>query len=98
MAALAAPSETIDRVSHIILYLMLPFSGVFIPLYGIPAKFREPLLLFPLVDAVEYFHHGYYGQRMPTYYHLGYTIYAIAAIILFGYSLISIAILRVQSL
>lgn len=97
MAALAELSETIEKISHIILYLMLPFSGVFIPLYGVPAKFRDPLLLFPLVDAVEYFHRGYYGDRMPTFYHLSYTIYAIAALTLFGFALMSIAIRRVQS-
>lgn len=97
MAALAELSETIERVSHIILYLMLPFSGVFIPVYAVPQQFREPLLLFPLIDAVEYFHRGYYGTRMPTYYHLGQTIFATLAMTLFGYGLTAIAIRRVQS-
>jgi capsular polysaccharide transport system permease protein len=96
MAALAELSETIERVSHIILYLMLPFSGVFIPLYGVPAQFRDLLLYFPLVDAVEYFHSGYYGDRMPTYYHLNYSIFVILAMTLFGFALTNIAIRRVQ--
>lgn len=96
MAALAELSETVERVSHIILYLMLPFSGVFIPLYAIPAQFREALLYFPLVDAVEYFHSGYYGARMPTYYNIGYTIVAILGITLVGLALTNIAIRRVQ--
>ena len=97
MAALAELSETIERISHIILYLMLPFSGVFIPLYGVPAQFRDLLLYFPLVNAVEYFHRGYYGDRLPTYYHLGYSIFAIIALTLFGFALTNIAIRRVQS-
>lgn len=96
MAALAELSETIERISHIILYLMLPFSGVFIPLYAIPERFRELLLYFPLVDVVEYFHRGYYGDRMITYYNLGYSINAILAMTLFGYALTNIAIRRVQ--
>ena len=96
MVALAELSETIERVSHIILYLMLPFSGVFIPLSAVPEKFRELLLYFPLVDAVEYFHSGYYGDRMTTYYHLGYTLFAILAMTLFGYALTNISIRRVQ--
>ena len=96
MAALAELSETIERVSHIILYLMLPFSGVFIPLYAVPERFRELLLYFPLVDAVEYFHSGYYGARMPTYYDIGYTAFVILAMTLFGYALTNIAIRRVQ--
>jgi capsular polysaccharide transport system permease protein len=96
MAALAELSETIERVSHIILYLMLPFSGVFIPLYAVPEQFRELLLYFPLVDAVEYFHRGYYGERMPTYYHLSYSAFVILAMTLFGYSLTNIAIKKLQ--
>jgi capsular polysaccharide transport system permease protein len=97
MAALAEISETIDRVSHIILYLMLPFSGVFIPLYAIPSEYRNLLLYFPLVDAVEYFHSGYYGVRMQTYYHLSYSVFAIIGMTLFGYGLTNIAIKRVRS-
>jgi capsular polysaccharide transport system permease protein len=97
MAALSELSETIERVSHIILYLMLPFSGVFIPLYAVPEQFREILLYFPLVDAVEYFHEGYYGDRMTTYYHLGYSMFVILAMTLFGFALTNIAIRRVQS-
>lgn len=96
MAALAELSETVERISHIILYLMIPFSGVFIPLYAIPERFREMLLYFPLVDAVEYFHAGYYGARMPTYYHLGYTMFLTLAMTLFGYAITNIAIRRVQ--
>jgi capsular polysaccharide transport system permease protein len=97
MAALAELSETIERVSHIILYLMLPFSGVFLPLYALPEEFRKILLYFPLVDAVEYFHSGYYGGRMTTYYHLGYSMFVILAMTLFGLALTNIAIRRVQS-
>ena len=96
MAALAELSETIERISHIALYLMLPVSGVFIPLYAVPSSFRDALLYFPLIDAVEYFHSGYYGTRMPTYYHLAYTNSLILAMTLFGYALTNIALRRVQ--
>lgn len=96
MAALAELSETIERISHIILYLMLPFSGVFVPLYVIPEQFREMLLYFPLVDAVELFHSGYYGDKMPTYYKIDYTVFFILGMTLFGYAIINIAINRVQ--
>jgi capsular polysaccharide transport system permease protein len=96
MAALAELNETVERISHIVLYLMLPFSGVFLPLYRAPAEFRDILIYFPLVDAVEYFHHGYYGARMPTYYDLGYTLFVIAAMLLFGFALTNIAIRKVR--
>ena len=96
MAALAEMSETIERVSHIILYLMLPFSGVFIPLYSLPPEYRKLLLYFPLIDVVEYFHSGYYGGRMPTYYDLPYTVIILLALTLFAMALTKHAIKRVQ--
>lgn len=96
MAALAELSETVERVSHIVLYLMLPFSGVFLPLYRVPAEFRNVLIYFPLIDAVEYFHHGYYGARMPTYYDIGYTLFVIMAMLLFAFALTNIAIRKVR--
>jgi capsular polysaccharide transport system permease protein len=96
MAALAELSETIERVSHILIYLMLPFSGVFFPLYAVPSEFRNILIYFPLVDAVEYFHRGYYGARMPTYYNLGYTLFMITAMLLFAFALTNIAIRKVR--
>ncbi len=96
MAALAELSDTIERVSHIILYLMLPFSGVFLPLYSIPNRYREILLKFPLIDAVEYFHAGYYGARMPTYYHAWYAIISILGLTLFAYALTNVSIRKLQ--
>ena len=96
MAALSELSETIERLSHVITYLMLPFAGVFIPLFGVPAPYRELLLLFPLVDAVEYFHFGYYGARLPTYFHLGYTLFSLLAMTLFSLALTNIAIKKTQ--
>jgi len=49
-----------------------------------------------LIDAVEYFHHGYYGARMPTYYDMGYTLFAITAMLLFAFALTNIAIRKVR--
>jgi capsular polysaccharide transport system permease protein len=97
MAALAELSDTIERISHIILYLMLPFSGVFIPLMAIPESIREWMILFPLISAVEYFHHGYYGTRMETYYDLPWTLLAILAMTLFAYAITNISIRKVKT-
>ena len=96
MASLAELSETIERISHLLLYLMLPFSGVFVPLFTIPDKYKQILLLFPLVDCVEYFHSGYYGARMQTYYHLRYTIFSLLFMTLFAYTLLQKAIKTFQ--
>lgn len=97
MAALAELSDAIERVSHIILYLMLPFSGVFLAAHLVPQPYRDYLLLFPLVDCVEWFHAGYYGQRMETYYFPAYTVIANLVVTLFAFALTNIAIKRVQT-
>lgn len=96
MSALADVSETIERISHIILYLMLPFSGVFIPLFTIPTYYREILLYFPLVDAVEYFHRGYYGARIPTYVNMPYTLFTLLSMTLFSLSLTKLTIRKIM--
>ncbi len=97
MAGLAELSETIEKTSHIILYLMLPFSGVFIPTFLVPEPYRSYLLYFPLIDAVDYFHHGYFGPSVPSYYHLGYTVFALLGMTLFGLAISGVAIKRVKS-
>ncbi len=96
MAALSELNDTIERTSHIILYLMLPFSGVFIPTYMLPTWAAHMMTYFPLIDAVEYFHHGYYGARMPTLYQIPYTIAVLSFSTLFALSITRIAIRRVQ--
>lgn len=98
MAALAELSDAIERSSHIILYLMLPFSGVFLAAHLVPEPYRDYLLLFPLVDCVEWFHAGYYGDRMETYYYPVYTIIANLAFTLFAFALTNVSIKRVQTL
>lgn len=97
MAALAELSETIERLSHIIIYLMLPFSGVFIPLFAIPKYYRDILLKFPLVDTIEIFHRGYYGARIPTYFDVAYTIFTLLLFTLLSLSITNIAIRRAQT-
>lgn len=96
MAALAELSETVEKISHIILYLMLPFSGVFTPAFLVPDALRPYLLFSPLVNAVEYMHHGYYGVRMHTYYNVPYVVVSCLALTFFGLVLSKIAINRVK--
>lgn len=97
MAGLAEFSETIEKTSHIVLYLMLPFSGVFFPTFMVPEPYREYLLYFPLIDAVDYFHHGYFGNSVPSYYNMGYTIFVLIAMTLFGLAVSGVAIKSIKS-
>jgi capsular polysaccharide transport system permease protein len=75
---------------------MLPFCGVFIPTYLVPGKAGHMLSFFPLVTAVEYFRHGYYGARMPAIYQMGPTLIMLSFLTLFALAITKIAIRRVQ--
>lgn len=97
MGALSESSEVVEKISHVILYFMLPVSGAFFPAYIVPEPMRNYLLLFPLVDCVEFFRYGYYGDSFPSYYHLGYTIVCNLALTLFGLAMMTYAIRKVET-
>ncbi|MET3139235.1 capsular polysaccharide transport system permease protein [Undibacterium sp. GrIS 1.2] len=96
LGALSELSETIERVSHIILYLMLPFTGVFMPAYLVPSQYRDALMLTPLINCVEMFHAGYFGDRMETYYSIPYTMAVNLTLTFAGLVLTNHAIRRVK--
>ncbi|MET3119253.1 capsular polysaccharide transport system permease protein [Undibacterium sp. GrIS 1.8] len=96
LGALSELSETIERVSHIILYLMLPFTGVFMPAHIVPPQFRDALMLTPLINCVEMFHAGYFGSRMETYYSVLYTMAINLTMTFAGLVLTNHAIRRVK--
>ncbi len=97
LGALSELSETIERLSHIILYLMLPFTGVFLPAYLVPPQFRDALMLTPLINCVEMLHAGYFGDRMVTYYSIPYTMSINLVMTFVGLLLANIAIRRVKT-
>lgn len=99
MAGLSEISEGVEKTSHIILYLMLPFSGIFFPAYILPESIQNYYIMFPLVGAMEYMHDGYYGNQMETYYDVTYIILGNLIFTLFGYvfSLIAVKEIRIPS-
>ena len=97
MAGLAELSETIEKTSHIIIYLMLPFCGVFIPTFAVPEPYRTYFLYWPLIDAVDYFHHGYFGVSVPSYYNIPYTIFVLIGMTLLGLAISGLAIKNIQA-
>jgi capsular polysaccharide transport system permease protein len=96
LGALSEMSESVERVSHIILYLMLPFTGVFMPAHYVPAQYREALMMTPLINCVEMFHAGYFGDRMETYYAIPYTMACNLVLTFAGLVLTNHAIRRVK--
>lgn len=97
IGALSEISETIDKISHVLLYFMLPVCGAFIPTYLIPEPAKTYVLYFPLVNCVEYFRYGYYGAYMKSYFDIKYTIIANLCLTLVALLLLKSAIRKNES-
>lgn len=94
MGALSEISDVIEKISHVILYFMLPVCGAFVPAYLVPEPLRDYLLLFPLVHSVEFFRSGYYGSGMESFYSIEYIVISNLFLTLFSMVLINYAIKR----
>ena len=74
IAALAHFSDAFERMVQPIMYLILPLTGVFYMVYWLPAAVREPILYSPLVNVMEMFRAGYFGQDVPTFWDATYVL------------------------
>lgn len=72
LAALAMRFEVLERLTSVISYVMIPFSGAFIMVDWIPPQWREAYLLVPLPHGVEMVRGGVFGEFTHTYYHPAY--------------------------
>jgi capsular polysaccharide transport system permease protein len=82
-------SEMLERVWHIMTYLLFPLSGAFIALQWLPPVARDFFLAVPLVHAIEMIRGGYFGEAYRAHYNLPY----VAAMSLLS-SLIGLLLMR----
>lgn len=94
MGALSEISEVLEKISHVILYFMLPVCGAFVPAYVVPEPLRDYLLLFPLAQCVEYFRSGYYGLEMKSFFNIEYIFFANLILTFFSMALVKYAVRR----
>lgn len=67
-------SEIIDRVWHILTYLMFPLSGAAFMVDWLPQAFRNVVLWVPMLHCTEMMRHGYFGSLVKTYENPSYVI------------------------
>jgi len=84
VGVLSEKTEVVDKVWHIVQYLMIPLSGSFIMLQALPAEFRSVLLWIPTVSCIELVRAGYFGPVITAYYDLGYVVAFNSVALLFG--------------
>lgn len=88
IGAASERSEIIERVWHIVLYLMLPLSGVFYMVDWLPKAAQEFVLWVPMVHATEMVRHGYFGTAVHTYENPAYLALVDSILLLIGLALV----------
>ncbi len=68
LAGLALRFEFLERLTSVVGYLMIPFSGAFLMAGWLPERWRELYLLIPFPHGVEMVRGGVFGEFVPTYY------------------------------
>lgn len=90
VAALAIRYDSVERMSSIILYLMIPLSGAFVMAEYIPEPYRTYYLYVPFPHAVEMVRAGIWGEFIRTHYTPIYPIAWGAALLFVGLLLLNI--------
>jgi capsular polysaccharide transport system permease protein len=67
VGALSERSETLERMWHILTYLLFPLSGAMFMVHWLPKSFQNIITWFPMVHGTEMIRHGYFGSMIPTY-------------------------------
>lgn len=89
MSALAMEFDVIERLVPVLLYVMLPFSGVFAMVAWVPESARHYYLLFPLPHTIEMIRAGVFGEFTETYYDPFYPIFWGGVLVALGLVLIA---------
>lgn len=96
VGALSERSEILERVWHIITYLLFPLSGAVYMVSWLPHAGQEAVLWLPMVHGVEMIRHGYFGNLIPTYESPAYFAAANLLLTLAGLALVRETGRRVQ--
>ncbi len=84
VGALSEKGELIDRVWHIVTYLIIPLSGAGFLVEWMPSNFQEVLRWVPMVHATEMIRHGYFGSLIHPHYNAAYLASMNAVLLLVG--------------
>ncbi|MRL69654.1 ABC transporter [Brevundimonas sp. SPF441] len=68
ISALAMEFDVLERLVPVFMYLILPFSGVFVMAAWFPPAYRDLYLIFPLPHTIEMIRAGVFGEFIETHY------------------------------
>lgn len=84
MSALSIRYETVERLSNLVTYLLIPVSGSFIMAAYVPDQYRDYYLMIPFPHAIEMVRAGIFGEFVKTYYTPWYPIAWGTALVFLG--------------
>lgn len=96
VGAASERSELIDRIWHIITYLLFPLSGSAFMVDWLPKAVHEYILWVPMVHASEMIRHGYFGADVHTYEDPIYLFQVDSVMLLIGLALVRETSRRVE--
>ncbi len=88
VGAISERSEVVERVWHVITYLMFPLSGAAFMVDWFPKPVQDLLLWVPMVNGTEMIRHGYFGTAIRTYENPVYLIVVNSVMLLIGLALV----------
>jgi len=88
VGAASERSEVIERVWHIITYLLFPLSGAGFMVDWLPKTAQDLLYWVPMVHGTEMIRHGYFGHIVKTYEDPSYLAGFDAVLTLIGLALV----------
>jgi len=98
IGALSERGELIDRVWHIVTYLLFPLSGAGFLVEWVPDSYQKFLTWIPMVNGTEMIRHGYFGSLIHPHYNAVYLVTINAILMLSGLALCRPLRARVQHL
>jgi ABC-2 type transport system permease protein/capsular polysaccharide transport system permease protein len=84
VGSLSEKTEIIERVWHVIQYLMIPLSGSFFMMESLPQQAREILMYIPTVNCAEIIREGYFGNGYHWHYDYNYLLGVNTALLFLG--------------
>lgn len=84
VGSLTEYSETYDRLWHTFTYLAFPLSGAVFMVDWLPSSVQGAFLLVPMVNAVELFREGYFGDTIRAHGSAAYLASSAAVMLLIG--------------
>jgi ABC-type polysaccharide/polyol phosphate export permease len=84
VGALSERSELLDRVWHVVTYLLFPLSGAAFLVEWLPCAAQKALLWLPMVHGVEMIRSGFFGGLIHPHYDTGYFAVANLSLMFLG--------------